>query len=68
MFSLDALRDAHEIVKAALRPTPGFAWPLRARRRDASRIVLGSGTEIAAAGRAYRTNAQQCRAGTGASR
>ncbi len=68
MFSLDELRDAHEVVKQALRPTPAFAWPPRARRRDASRIVLGSGAEIAAAGRVYRTNAQQCRAGAGASR
>ena len=53
MFSLDELRDAHEVVKQALRPTPAFAWPPRARRRDASRIVLGSGAEIAAAGRVF---------------
>ena len=37
-------------------------------RLDALRIVLGDGAEIAAAGRAYPINAQQCRAGAGASR
>ena len=66
MFSLDALRDAHEIVKAALRPTPGFAWPLRARRRDASRIVRVSDAEIAAAIRIYWTDAHNLAEGAGA--
>jgi hypothetical protein len=63
MFSFDERLDARETA----RETPPFAWPPHARRRDASRIVLGSGAEIAA-GRVYRTNAQHCRAGAGASR
>ncbi|MGD1015811.1 MAG: hypothetical protein ABR863_05140 [Roseiarcus sp.] len=68
MFSFDERLDARETAKEALRPAPVFAWPPRADRRDASRIVLGGGAEIAAAGCAYRTNAQQSRAGAGASR
>ncbi|MGD0639888.1 MAG: threonine dehydratase [Roseiarcus sp.] len=39
MFSLDELRDAHEIVGEALRPTPAFAWPLLARRLGAEVVV-----------------------------
>jgi len=39
MFSLDELRGAHEIVKAALRPTPAFAWALLARRLGAEVVV-----------------------------
>ncbi|MGO9771798.1 MAG: threonine dehydratase [Roseiarcus sp.] len=39
MFSLDELRDAHRIVKTALRPTPAFAWPLLARRLSAEVVV-----------------------------
>lgn len=39
MFSLDELRDAHGIVRDALRPTPAFAWPLLARRLGAEIVV-----------------------------
>ncbi|MGO4872955.1 MAG: threonine dehydratase [Roseiarcus sp.] len=39
MFSLDELRDAHKIVREALRPTPAFAWPLLARRLGAEIVV-----------------------------
>jgi threonine dehydratase len=39
VFSLDELRDAHEVVKRALRPTPAFAWPLLARRLGGEVVV-----------------------------
>src|SRR5208283_3967420 len=39
MFSLEELRDAHRIVREALRPTPAFAWPLLARRLGAEVVV-----------------------------
>ncbi len=39
MFSLEELRDAHRIVREALRPTPTFAWPLLARRLGAEIVV-----------------------------
>jgi threonine dehydratase len=39
MFSLEELRDAHSIVREALRPTPAFAWPLLASRLGAEVVV-----------------------------
>ncbi|MGD0565122.1 MAG: threonine dehydratase [Roseiarcus sp.] len=39
MFSLEELRDAHRIVREALRPTPAFAWPLLASRLGAEVVV-----------------------------
>jgi threonine dehydratase len=39
MFNLPQLRAAHEIVGAALRPTPALAWPLLARRLGTEVVV-----------------------------
>ena len=39
MFTLAELRDAHDIVQKALRPTPAFAWPLLAARLGAEVVV-----------------------------
>ena len=39
MFSLEALRAAHDVVRAALQPTPALAWPLLARRVGAEVVV-----------------------------
>ena len=66
MFSLDELRDAHGTVREALRPAPAFAGPPLARRLGASRIVLVSDAEIAAAIRIYWTDAHNLAEGAGA--
>ena len=39
MFSLEETRKAHEVVLAALRPTPAFSWPLLAARLGAEVVV-----------------------------
>ena len=39
MFTLDDLRDAHDLVRKTLRPTPAFAWPLLAARLGAEVVV-----------------------------
>jgi threonine dehydratase len=39
MFSLTELERAHEIVRAAMRPTAAHAWPLLAQRLGTSVIV-----------------------------
>ena len=39
MFSLEALRAAHTVVRQALQPTPALAWPLLARRLGAAVVV-----------------------------
>ena len=39
MFSLPQLRAAHEVVAAALAPTPALAWPLLARRLGTEVVV-----------------------------
>src|ERR1700710_204556 len=39
MFSLTQLEHAHEVVAAAMPPTPAHAWPLLAQRLDAEVIV-----------------------------
>ena len=39
MFSLEALRAAHDVVRAALQPTPALRWPLLARRLGAEVVV-----------------------------
>src|ERR1700722_13779237 len=39
MSSLPQLRAAHEIVRAALQPTPVLAWPLLARRLGTEVVV-----------------------------
>ena len=39
MFSLEALRAAHDVVRAALQPTPALPWPLLARRLGAEVVV-----------------------------
>jgi threonine dehydratase len=39
MFSLAEARKAHELVLAALRPTPAFSWPLLAARLGAEVVV-----------------------------
>jgi threonine dehydratase len=39
MFSLDELRQAHEVVLKALRPTPALAWPLLNARLGAEVVV-----------------------------
>ena len=39
MFSLDELRRAEAVVRAALPPTPAIAWPLIARRLGAEAVV-----------------------------
>jgi threonine dehydratase len=39
MFDRDELDDAHRIVRAALLPTPGHAWPLLAERLGAEVFV-----------------------------
>ena len=39
MFSLEALRAAHTVVRQALQPTPALAWPLLARRLGAEVVV-----------------------------
>ncbi len=39
MFTLDDLRDAHDLVQRTLRPTPALAWPLLAARLGAEVVV-----------------------------
>jgi len=39
MFSLQALEDAHDVVRQAMRPTASIAWPLLARRLGAEVVV-----------------------------
>ena len=39
MFSLDELRRAEAVVRAALPPTPAIAWPLIGRRLGAEAVV-----------------------------
>ena len=39
MFDLAQLEHAHEIVGAAVPPTPAHAWPLLAQRLGATVIV-----------------------------
>jgi len=39
MFTLDELRSAEAIVRAAFPPTPAIAWPLIARRLGAETVV-----------------------------
>ena len=39
MFTLDELRSAEAVVRAALPPTPAIAWPLIARRLGAEAVV-----------------------------
>ena len=39
MFSLDELRRAEAVVRAALPPTPAIAWPLIARRLGSAAVV-----------------------------
>jgi threonine dehydratase len=39
MFSLPQLRAAHEVVRAALAPTPALVWPLLARRLETEVVV-----------------------------
>jgi threonine dehydratase len=39
MFDLRQLERAHEIVGAAVPPTPAYAWPLLAQRLDATVVV-----------------------------
>jgi threonine dehydratase len=39
MFSLEALRAAHSVVRQALQPTPALRWPLLARRLGAEVVV-----------------------------
>ena len=39
MFSLEETRRAHEVVLAALRPTPALSWPLLAARLGAEVVV-----------------------------
>ena len=39
MFSLDQIRQAHEVVLGALRPTPAICWPLLAQRLGADVVV-----------------------------
>ena len=39
MFTLEDLREAHEVVRKALPPTPAFAWPLLAERIGAEVVV-----------------------------
>jgi threonine dehydratase len=39
MFSLQELRQAHEVVLGALRPTPALSWPLLDRRLGAEVVV-----------------------------
>jgi threonine dehydratase len=39
MFTLDEIRRAHEVVLAALRPTPALSWPLLAERLGAEVTV-----------------------------
>jgi threonine dehydratase len=39
MFTLEETRKAHEVVLAALRPTPAFSWPLLSARLGAEVVV-----------------------------
>ena len=39
MFTLDELREAHDLVQKILRPTPAFAWPLIAERLGTEVVV-----------------------------
>lgn len=39
MFALSDLQAAHEVVTAAMPPTPQYAWPLLARRLGAEVVV-----------------------------
>jgi threonine dehydratase len=39
MFTLDELRQAHDLVRKTLRPTPSFAWPLLKERLGAEVVV-----------------------------
>jgi threonine dehydratase len=39
MFTLPQLSAAHEVVRAALQPTPALAWPLLARRLETEVVV-----------------------------
>jgi threonine dehydratase len=39
MFTLDELRQAHDLVRKTLRPTPSFAWPLLRERLGAEVVV-----------------------------
>src|ERR1700728_1376520 len=39
MFTLPQLRAAHEVVRAALAPTPALAWPQLARRLETEVVV-----------------------------
>jgi threonine dehydratase len=39
MFTLDEMRSAEAVVRAALPPTPAIAWPLIARRLGAVAVV-----------------------------
>ena len=39
MFSLEEMRKAHEVVLAAMRPTPAISWPLLAARLGAEVVV-----------------------------
>jgi threonine dehydratase len=39
MFTLDKLRQAHDLVRQTLRPTPAFAWPMLAARMGAEVVV-----------------------------
>src|SRR4029077_18282492 len=39
MFDLKQLEHAHTVVGAAMRPTPGIAWPLLSERLGATAIV-----------------------------
>ena len=39
MFTLDELRQAHDLVRKTLRPTPSFAWPLLEERLGVEVVV-----------------------------
>ena len=39
MFSLEEMLKAHEVVLAALRPTPAISWPLLGARLGAEAVV-----------------------------
>ena len=39
MFSLQEMRQAHELVLGALHPTPALSWPLLDRRLGAEVVV-----------------------------
>jgi threonine dehydratase len=39
MFTLEEIRQAHEVVLRTLRPTPAFAWPLLQARLGAEVVV-----------------------------